>query len=75
MTNERYTELMGPSEPSLTEEEIALGWHFCCEYDGLLVGPEMHELDCCSCLPKSHPVYGTIPPEEPYADSIKPWDI
>lgn len=63
MDNERYAFLMGPTEPNLTQEEIDLGWHFCHEYDGLLVGPGMGELDCCSCHPKDHPVYKTISKE------------
>lgn len=36
MTNERWTELMIASRPEFTREENSEGWHFCCEYDGLL---------------------------------------
>lgn len=50
MTEARYNQLMGDSK--LTQEEIDLGWHFCNEFDGLVVGPGMLELKCCSCLPK-----------------------
>jgi hypothetical protein len=41
MTLDRYRELMQPDGPPLTAEEIDAGWHFCLEFDGLLVGPEM----------------------------------
>lgn len=36
----------------LTPEELQLGWHFCWDWDGLLVGPGMGELDSCTCHPK-----------------------
>lgn len=26
-----------------------MGWHFCSEYDGLLVGPTMSEWHTCTC--------------------------
>jgi len=32
--------------PFLTPEEISEGWHFCWDYDGLLVGPGMAEGTC-----------------------------
>ena len=61
MTKQRYNELNGPEEGSkLTPDEITLGWHWCAEFDGLLVGPEMGELAHCSCHDKTHPVYKTI---------------
>ena len=34
----------------LTQEEIAEGWHWCYEFDGLLVGPGMREMESCTCL-------------------------
>lgn len=36
-------------ETELTESEIKQGWHFCCEFDGLLVGPDMTEQQFCTC--------------------------
>lgn len=56
---------MKSDELKLTQAEIYDGWHFCHEFDGLLVGPEMGELRYCTCLPKQHPARKTIPPEEP----------
>lgn len=60
MTTERYTFLMEDEHP-LTAEEMLEGWHFCCEFDGLLVGPGMTELEFCQCHDRSHPVYATTP--------------
>lgn len=48
MTPERYQQLMDDEDP-LSDEEIAEGWHFCYDWDGLLVGPGMEETGCCSC--------------------------
>lgn len=53
MTEERWDELMEPdSETQLTRQEAARGWHFCWEWDGLLVGPGMGEIAFCGCLPE-----------------------
>lgn len=58
MTAQRYSELMCNESQSLTTEELKKGWHFCWEWDGLLVGPEMpDELSPCHCLNEDHPVY------------------
>jgi len=58
MTKERYQSIVESEDVELTEKEIALGWHFCNEYDGLLVGPEMYScLECCHCWPEHHPIY------------------
>lgn len=62
MTRERYEKLMKDDSEKLTTEEIKEGWHFCHEFDGLLVGPEMGELNSCRCFPPDHPVYKTAPP-------------
>lgn len=37
MTSERYNELSKDLDLSLTQGEIDEGWHFCNEFDGLLV--------------------------------------
>ncbi len=73
MTQERYCQLMENDELPLTTEEINLGWHFCHEFDGLLVGPEMHELYGCTCLPGDHPVYKTKPESEQQNGEITPF--
>jgi len=49
MTSERYWELEGFYDGKLTEEEVKEGWHFCPDWDGLLVGPGMSEHECCTC--------------------------
>lgn len=49
MTDERWRELMNSQTAPLTSEEIAEGWHWCWDWDGLLVGPGMGELEACHC--------------------------
>lgn len=61
MTPDRYNSLMRDDSLKLTPEEINEGWHFCSEWDCLLVGPGMGELEPCRCLPDDHPVYKTKP--------------
>lgn len=39
MKPERWQELMDNDDAVLTTEEWEEGWHFCLEFDGLLVGP------------------------------------
>lgn len=48
MDRQRYAELE-LRDGKLTAEEIAQGWHFCPEWDYMLVGPGMPEADCCLC--------------------------
>lgn len=60
MNLERWAELMNDLSSELTDEELKEGWHFCVEWDGLLIGPCSHELHCCQCLPNDHPVYNTV---------------
>ena len=64
MTDERYRFLMNDELAGLTHDEVKEGWHFCSEWDGLLVGPGCAELSCCHCWPQDNAVYKTIPPEE-----------
>jgi hypothetical protein len=55
MILERYNALMnwnnkGPSL-SLTYDEIEQGWHWCADWDFLLVGPDMEsEQAACNCF-------------------------
>ena len=49
MTENRWRILMADDLVALTEDEIKDGWHFCCEWDGLLVGPGMKETEHCQC--------------------------
>lgn len=46
VTKERYEELMSDQSLSLTKEEISEGWHFCNEFDGLLVKGDPKEPIC-----------------------------
>ncbi len=52
MNRERYIELNTTGQ-DLTPEEWDQGWHWCVEWDGLLVGPNTEEALVCSC---NHPV-------------------
>ena len=53
MTNDRWCELMFCNFIlSLTRSELAEGWHWCPEMDGLLIGPDCWEWQdgaCCYC--------------------------
>jgi hypothetical protein len=49
MDDKRWRELMDDDSLELTAEEIAEGWHFCPDFDGLLIGPGMDELQFCHC--------------------------
>lgn len=73
MTDERWKFLMSQDgiDQELTESEISEGWHWCYEFDFLLVGPKSDELRFCHCLEKSHPVYKTIPDELPPQTAIE----
>lgn len=45
----RYIHLCSDDTAMLTPEEVFDGWHFCGEFDGLLVGPDMEEMQYCTC--------------------------
>ncbi|MBB3227049.1 hypothetical protein FHW69_001650 [Luteibacter sp. Sphag1AF] len=49
MEHERYQELMWLCKGDLTEAEMKEGWHWCRDWDGLLVGPGMFETSACTC--------------------------
>lgn len=49
MTEVRYFQLEQDTSLNLTEEEVAEGWHWCIDWDGMLVGPGMIEMECCGC--------------------------
>lgn len=50
MDNARYEYLERQGNAKLTPEEMAEGWHWCCEFDYLLVGPGMPEQEYCLCF-------------------------
>jgi len=50
MSSERWEALMRFEDGvDLSMEERSLGWHFCTEWDGLLIGPGMDECKYCLC--------------------------
>jgi hypothetical protein len=50
MDDKRWQELMDNDDLRLTDQEIKEGWHFCPEFDGLLIGPGMDECMFCQCV-------------------------
>lgn len=55
MTKERYKDLMADGESKLTDAEIAQGWHFCWDWDGLLICPSDQEAEACNCFDRNLP--------------------
>ena len=55
MDKGRWEFLMSPeteqSDAVLTNEELLEHWHWCPEWDYLLIGPGMDEMDACICFP------------------------
>ena len=49
ITKERYNQLMNDPSEKLTLEEIKEGWHFCNDWDGLLIHKNDQEFDVCNC--------------------------
>jgi len=49
MKTERYSELMTGDEIPLTPDEMAAGWHWCPEFDDMMLGPGMSEIHVCMC--------------------------
>ena len=49
MTGKRYTELNVDQNLKLTDQEKADGWHFCKEWDGMLIHKDWPESKGCIC--------------------------
>jgi hypothetical protein len=50
LTKKRWRELEKNPDAYLTDAELAEGWHFCYDWNGMLIGPGMIEFDdCCTC--------------------------
>jgi len=45
----------------LTEDEIAGGYHFCAEFDYIMVGPDDWEWDVCICQAKNRYIENNPP--------------
>lgn len=53
MIYERWLKLEKGIDDKLTQTELKQGWHFCVEWDCMLVGPGMPEMEACLCnVPK-----------------------
>jgi hypothetical protein len=46
---DRKRELTYNNDAPFTEHEINQGYHACPEWDGLVIGPEDPEFECCEC--------------------------
>lgn len=55
MKDKRWKELMADENGTLTKEEMEQGWHWCLDFDLLLVGPGMGEQHNCHCFDKPNP--------------------
>ncbi|MBE9561778.1 MAG: hypothetical protein IMF12_02780 [Proteobacteria bacterium] len=55
MNNERYYQLDKSGDPP-TMEEWNQGWHYCPEWDFMLVGPSVPEWECCACSIKDNKI-------------------
>jgi hypothetical protein len=54
MDRNRYR-LIGSGREDLTDEEFLSGWHFCWDWDLMLIGPGMPEMESCACKPPAPP--------------------
>lgn len=50
MTDKRWRQVMKNENENLTQDELERGYHFCYDWDGLLVGPCMGEFRYCNCF-------------------------
>lgn len=51
MNDKRYREIEVEGK-QLLPSELREGWHYCAEFDDMLVGPTMQAWDACMCWPK-----------------------
>jgi hypothetical protein len=73
MTEERYKQLNGPEDFSLSEQEIKEGWHFCHEFDGLCRNSN-EEAFTCSCNEfQSLPEKAASKPKYPEDETFTDW--
>lgn len=49
MTAERLQQLLHDQTDQLTPDEVESGWHFCPEWDDMIIGPDCNELVFCTC--------------------------
>ncbi len=54
MNRERWNLLMRNDGEKISVDEISQGWHFCADWDGLLIGPGMGEMESCECGNEYH---------------------
>lgn len=52
MTPERYQQLCHDHSTILTDEEYHGGWHFCMDWDGMLIHTSDKAYEVCGCIYK-----------------------
>ena len=50
MNKKRFEQLISSPFGKLTKQEVKDGWHFCCEWDGMLIHSSHPEAECCYCF-------------------------
>lgn len=60
MTYKRYKELNADFTLELTDEEVDNGWHFCYDWDGLLIHKDSPEATVCTCRGNNDPNNGLL---------------
>jgi hypothetical protein len=64
VNRERYA-FLNLTGAAPARDEYEAGWHYCSEWDGMLVGPGMIETECCSCPAWVNRLSGKSPSAEP----------
>lgn len=54
MDIERYKYLVTSKEGVITLDELQHGWHFCFDWDGMLIHPNDPEFEYCTCKLKPY---------------------
>ena len=54
MDIERYKYLVTSKDAKITLDELQQGWHFCYDWDEMLIHPNDPEFECCTCRLKPY---------------------
>jgi hypothetical protein len=65
VTPERFKELEQDCSLKLTNEEINEGWHFCFDWDGMLIHKSYPEFEVCTCFSSPQPTVPSPTNESP----------
>ena len=56
MTPKRRCQLERDQTLRLTDDEVEAGYHFCIEWDGMLIHTTDKEFECCTCTDGGGPI-------------------